>query len=152
MYFFHNVLVSLSLFSIMISDISGVILAGGTNTRFGGRIKAKTDIGGKTIISRIIDSISVIFDEIIIVTNTPSEYIEYQNVKLTADTFLKIGPLGGIHAAIKASSKKSVFVFAGDMPLLDNNLITEQIAAYDDQKCDILIPRLNEYRANACNI
>lgn len=145
MYFFHNVLVSLCLFLSMISDISGVILAGGTNSRFGGRIKAKIEIMGKSIISRIIDTISVIFDELIIVTNTPTEFIEYQNLKLTSDEFLKIGPLGGIHAAIKASSKKAVFVFAGDMPLLDNNLIIQQIAAYEDHRCDILIPRLDEY-------
>jgi molybdopterin-guanine dinucleotide biosynthesis protein A len=51
--------------------ISGVILAGGSNKRFGGITKANVVIDGETIISRIISTISDLFDEIIIVTNKP---------------------------------------------------------------------------------
>src|SRR5450759_2128051 len=126
----------------MVHNISGVILAGGANKRFNGITKAKIVIDGKTIISRIIDTIGDIFDEIIIVTNTPEEFKEYTNFKLVSDKFLKIGPLGGIHAALKASSKEAMFVFAGDMPLIDKRVITRQIDFFNSHKCDILIPRI----------
>jgi molybdopterin-guanine dinucleotide biosynthesis protein A len=53
----------------MVHNISGVILAGGSNKRFTGMTKANIVIGGKTIISRIMEIIRDIFDEIIIVTN-----------------------------------------------------------------------------------
>jgi molybdopterin-guanine dinucleotide biosynthesis protein A len=127
----------------MINNISGVILAGGANKRFNGITKSNIVIGGKTIISRISGTISDIFDEIIIVTNTPEEFQEYSNHKIVGDQFLNIGPLGGIHAAIKASTKEALFVFGGDMPLLDKNFIIRQIHSYNDHKCDILIPAVN---------
>lgn len=129
----------------MIHNISGVILAGGANERFDGMTKANIVIDGKTIISRIIDTIKDIFDEIIIVTNTPEEFKEYINYKIVSDQILKAGPLGGIHAAIKTSSKEALFVFAGDMPLLDKKIIIRQIEFYNSHKCDILIPRINTY-------
>ncbi len=129
----------------MIHNISGVILAGGANKRFDGMTKANIVIDGKTIMSRIIDTIKDIFDEIIIVTNTPEEFKEYINYKIVNDQILKAGPLGGIHAALKASSKEALFVFAGDMPLLDKKIIIRQIEFYNSHKCDILIPRINTY-------
>jgi molybdopterin-guanine dinucleotide biosynthesis protein A len=129
----------------MIQNISGVILAGGANIRFNGIIKANIVINGKTIISRIIETIKDIFDEIIIVTNTPEEFIEYPDIKLTGDQILKAGPLGGIHAALKASSKEALFVFAGDMPLLKKEFIVRQIDFFNSNKCDILVPRIDQY-------
>jgi len=129
----------------MINSISAVILAGGNNKRFNGITKSNIVINGKTIISRVIDTIKDIFEEIIIVTNTPEEFKEYGKFKIVGDQFLKVGPLGGIHAAFKASSKEALFVFAGDMPLLDSKIIIRQIDSYNRNICDILIPRINQY-------
>ncbi len=127
----------------MYNNISGVILAGGSNRRFHGITKAKISINGKTVISRIIDTIKDLFNEIIIVTNSPDEFKEFFNCKLAGDHFLNYGPLGGIHAAMKASSNKAVFVFAGDMPLLNKEIIIRQIQLFDKLACDLLIPRIN---------
>jgi molybdopterin-guanine dinucleotide biosynthesis protein A len=126
------------------SNISGVILAGGANRRFDGKIKSKVDIGGKPIISRIIDTIGDVFSEIIIVTNAPEEFKEFSSFTITADHFLNAGPLGGIHSALKASSKEAIFVFAGDMPLLDKKIITGQIEDFKNNPCDILIPAVGK--------
>jgi molybdopterin-guanine dinucleotide biosynthesis protein A len=128
----------------MINNISGVILAGGVSRRFKGVTKSNIIINGKTIISRIVDTLSDIFDEIIIVTNTPEEFTEYCNFKIVGDQFLRAGPLGGIHAAFKASSKEALFVVAGDMPLLDKKFIISQIDYYNRNMCDVLIPRINQ--------
>ena len=127
----------------MVSNISGVILAGGANTRFKGEIKSKLVIGGIPVIERIINTINNIFDEIIIVTNTPEEFSEYGSYKIAGDHFLKTGPLGGIHTALKTSGKEAVFVFAGDMPLLDKILIEKQIEIYNSGSYKILVPRIN---------
>lgn len=126
----------------MVSNISGVILAGGANTRFNGVTKANIVIGGQTIISRIIDTISDIFGEIIIVTNTPEEFGAHSDYKIVGDHILNTGPLGGIHAAFNASSGEAMFVFAGDMPLLDKEIIIRQIYYYELLKCEILVPRI----------
>lgn len=129
----------------MIHNISGVILAGGANKRFNGITKANIVIDGKTIMSRIIYTLKDLFEEIIIVTNTPEEFKEDISYKIITDKILKAGPLGGIHAALKTSSKEAMFVFAGDMPLLDKKIIIRQIEFYNSHKCDILIPRIKTY-------
>lgn len=125
-------------------NISGVILAGGANKRFNGVTKAMVVIDSKTIISRAIDTIKDLFNEIIIVTNTPEEFKEFKNCKLVSDHFQKAGPLGGIHAALTAASGEAVFVFAGDMPLLNKDLILRQIAYFKNCKSDVLVPRINQ--------
>jgi molybdenum cofactor guanylyltransferase len=120
--------------------ITGVILAGGDNSRFEGKIKAKVLIAGKPIISWILHAMQGLFAEIIIVTNTPEEFKVFNDCSLVRDQFFKVGPIGGIHAALKASSTKAIFVFAGDMPLLNKDLIVKQIEYYKKNKCDVLVP------------
>jgi molybdopterin-guanine dinucleotide biosynthesis protein A len=124
------------------SRISGVILTGGENKRFGGKIKSKVLIGGETIISRIISIVGGLFDEIIIVTNSPAEFSEYFQYRIVKDQFLKAGPIGGIHAAMKYCSNEVIFVFAGDMPFLNKEFIEAQINLFNKNEYDILIPRI----------
>ena len=124
--------------------ISGIILAGGDNKRFGGILKSNTIIGGETIISRITGTVRDLFNEIIIVTNTPAEFRECFQCKIVKDEFLKAGPLAGIHAAMKSAVNEAIFVFAGDMPFLDKGLIAEQIDAFNRGNFDILVPRIGK--------
>jgi molybdenum cofactor guanylyltransferase len=126
-----------------IENISGVILAGGENKRFGGLNKSNTIIGGSTIISRIVSTLSEIFGEIIIATNTPHEFQSFADCKFVEDLFKKCGPLGGIHSAMKASTKDSLFVLAGDMPFPDQRIILDQIRYYFSSSAEVVVPRVN---------
>ncbi len=128
----------------MEDNIAGVVLAGGANKRFNGQIKSKVIIDGRSIISRIIDTIGKIFSEIIIVTNSPDEFREVSSHIIVSDHYRNRGPLGGIHAALRASSKDACFVFAGDMPLLDGSLIISQIEYFRNIESYILIPRIDQ--------
>jgi molybdopterin-guanine dinucleotide biosynthesis protein A len=125
--------------------ISAAILAGGTATRFGGAIKSNLVIDGRDILSRIMDAISGIFNEIIIVTNNPAQFGHFDDKKIVSDIFSGIGPLGGIHAALSASSSDAVFIFAGDMPLLCPDIIYEQVELFKEKQPDVLIPRIGDY-------
>jgi len=129
---------------VRFNNISGVILAGGANSRFDGRTKANLAIEGRTIISGISEVLGQIFSEIIIVTNTPGEFSEYSDYKIVGDYFKKVGPLGGIHAALKASSHSAVFIVAGDMPSLNTKLIVWQTNFFLKNICDALIPSLDQ--------
>lgn len=129
---------------MIFSNISGVILTGGSNTRFDGITKANLLIDGRTIISGITEILKQIFPEIIIVTNTPEEFIEYSEYRIVGDHFIKVGPLGGIHAALKASSCNAVFVVAGDMPFLNKDLIVRQTDFFLNNNCDALVPAVNQ--------
>lgn len=127
-----------------INNISGVILAGGSNSRFDGRTKANLVLNGRTIISGIAEILNEIFPEIIIVTNSPEEFNEYSGHRITGDFFKKVGPLGGIHAAMKASSSDAVFIVAGDMPSLNKSVIIRQADYFLNNSCDALIPSVNQ--------
>ena len=125
--------------------ISGVILAGGASSRFGGKTKSTMTVGGVSIISRMIETLHEVFDEIIIVTNKPEEFQDFRKYKIVQDEYKKVGPLGGIHAAMNASSNRAIFVFAGDMPFIAKELIVRQIELFNKLHCDVLIPRMDSY-------
>jgi molybdopterin-guanine dinucleotide biosynthesis protein A len=129
----------------MANRISGVILAGGANKRFGGITKSNLVIDGETIISRIISTISDLFVEIIIVTNKPEEFQKFNQYKMVEDQYLKTGPLGGIHSALKASSEDAIFVFAGDMPFLNKEIISDQINEFNKREHDVFIPKVGQF-------
>jgi molybdopterin-guanine dinucleotide biosynthesis protein A len=133
-------------FKLSPADISAAILAGGDARRFGGKVKAKLLLGDEMIIVRIIKTLRKIFDEIIIVTNEPMEYSDLTGCLITSDHFPGCGPLAGIHAAMKRSSRKAVFVVAGDMPFLDEKLIRDQIAYATSHPSYAVIPEINGMR------
>jgi len=70
----------------MVESCTGVILAGGENKRFGGKNKAFVTIGGKRIIDRLLEVYSRIFDQIVLVTNDPGKYLEFDAL-LVSDHF-----------------------------------------------------------------
>lgn len=121
--------------------ISAAILAGGPARRMKGVAKPNIIVGGEKIITRTLATLKDLFDEIIIVTNTPAEFIPASGCKIVADHFTGIGPIGGIHAALKAACGDAVFIFAGDMPLLSRDFIKRQKVLFESVDCDILVPR-----------
>ncbi len=126
------------------NKISAVILAGGANTRFNGKTKANIQISGVRIIARTIKVLHEIFDDIIIVTNTPEDFKGYNHFTIVPDEIKKVGPLGGIHAAMRVAKNNSVFVFASDMPCISGSLIRKHIEFYNKRVCDAAIPRIRE--------
>ena len=126
--------------------LSGVILAGGASSRFGSIVKSRVTIDGKSIISRIIDTLSGIFQDIYIITNYPDVFSEFSSCIFLNDEIPGHGPMSGIHAALKAGKTDSIFVFAGDMPLLSRELILKQIEFYENNPCDVLLPMTGGFR------
>ncbi len=126
--------------------VSAAILAGGANKRFNGKIKANIQISGVRIIARTVKILHEIFDDIIIVTNTPDEFKGYQHFTLVPDEIKNVGPLGGIQAALKAAKNDVVFVFACDMPCISSKLVREHIDFYNRRRCDAAIPRIKDFK------
>jgi molybdopterin-guanine dinucleotide biosynthesis protein A len=122
-------------------EITAAILAGGPASRMGGVIKPEILLAGKTILEHSLSVLRIIFSEIILVTNSPEIFTGYGDLIITSDHYKGIGPIGGIHAAIKAASGDAVFVFAGDMPLLYKDLIVKQSDLFEESGCEILVPR-----------
>ena len=93
---------------------TAIILAGGKSTRMGFD-KQLLRFGEQPLIVMQIEMLKRIFQEIIIVTNTPEQY-RHQSCIVIEDEKKNFGPLGGIHAGLKASSSQYSYVIACDMP------------------------------------
>ncbi len=104
-----------------IKDCTGVILAGGENTRMPVR-KAFIRVNGKPIIERNLTAIKGLFSETFIVTNEPEHYA-HLNISLFGDVYNIRGPMTGIFTSLINASNRWVFVSACDMPFLNTDLI-----------------------------
>lgn len=127
------------------TEMSAAILAGGENSRFNGKIKANIQIHGVRIITKITKILHEIFDEVIIVTNTPEEFKSYHKYKIVPDVYKKVGPLGGIHAAMNASDHDNLFVVASDMPCVSTEIIRAQAKYFKQSNGDVLIPKISNF-------
>ncbi len=124
-------------------NIDGAVLAGGENSRFGGKVKANMRVGDKPIIQSVLEIMDSVFSRTLIVTNYSSEFTRYSNYSMVEDIYKKVGPLGGIHSALTNSEAEAVFIVAGDMPDLSTYLIRQMSEYYLIAGCEVLIPRIN---------
>lgn len=127
------------------SNFSAAILAGGKNSRFNGINKSFLKIENQFIIDRILAVLKNIFSEIIIVSNNPEVYADYNEIKIVSDFYKNIGPLGGIHAALKTAGNSSVFIVSCDMPFLCKEFIIRQINSHIKSGKDISIPQIDDF-------
>ncbi len=106
--------------------MTGIILAGGRAGRMGGINKAFIEIGGERLIDRTMRIYRSLFREIIISTNAPLEYLEF-DARIVTDIHRGKGPLGGIHAGLLHATCGQAFVSACDMPYLSEDFIRHMI-------------------------
>jgi molybdopterin-guanine dinucleotide biosynthesis protein A len=119
--------------------ISVAVLAGGKSSRMG-RDKAFLEIGGQTVIERVIEAVTPLTDDIFINTNSPTAYERF-GLRLVPDIFPGKAALGGIYSAIHAAKNKNVLVVACDMPLLNIELLRYLISQIDHH--DVVVPLID---------
>lgn len=125
----------------MKKDMTGIILAGGKNSRMGTN-KAFLEINGSQLIDKTINIYREIFSEIIIVTNDPLSYIKFTDAAIVTDIYKGKGPLGGIYTGLFYSKNDHAFISACDMPFLNKDFIIYLTEHAD--KFDIVVPQLSE--------
>jgi len=100
---------------------TGIILAGGMSRRMG-REKATLKLGNKTIIEYVIETVSQVVDEMLLITNKPEKY-ERLGIPLFSDILKNNGALVGIHAGLVSSQTHYSLVIACDMPFVKKELL-----------------------------
>lgn len=118
---------------------SGVILAGGESKRLGGSNKAFLRIGGRRILSRLMEIYSRIFDQIVLVTNDPAAYMEVDAL-IVSDHYALRSSLNGLHAGLFAAAHEYAFFTACDTPFVKRALI-ECMLGQIEPKADLIIPK-----------
>jgi molybdopterin-guanine dinucleotide biosynthesis protein A len=117
--------------------MTGIILSGGKNRRMGTN-KAFLKVGGERLIDRTTKVFKQIFDEVILVTNSPLEYLDHDGI-IAIDIIKDKGALGGLYTGLFYASGEHAFISACDMPFLNKAFImymTECAHRYD-----IVVPR-----------
>jgi len=132
-----------------IQDITGVVLAGGRSSRFGSN-KALALLHGKPLIKHVADTVASIFNDCLVVTNTPEQY-GFLNMPMVRDRYENMGPLAGIHAALLQITTPRAFVVACDMPYLSPELI-QYLCTINEQEYDVIIPWLEKGQEPLCGI
>lgn len=109
--------------------VSGIVLAGGISKRFG-RDKAIEPFEDQPLINRVIDSLTVVVDEVVVVVNSD---VRGQSLPLPAsakavtDLYPNCGSLGGIFTGLTTASNDWGLVVACDMPFLNTELLKHMI-------------------------
>lgn len=119
-----------------VKGVTGIILAGGISSRMGSN-KALLPQKGVRLIEGIYQILAELFDEVIIVTNTPEQY-SFLPCRKVPDLYPGKGVLAGIHSGLKHSKESAIFAVACDMPYLNTELIRYQASLAAG--ADLVIP------------
>jgi molybdopterin-guanine dinucleotide biosynthesis protein A len=112
--------------------MTGIILSGGGSRRMGTN-KAFVRVGGERLIDRTVRVFRTIFQEVIIVTVKPLDYLD-QQATIVTDIVPQGGAIGGLYTGLFYANGDYAFVSACDMPFLNAAFIEfmiSQTAGYD---------------------
>src|SRR5580693_7685720 len=100
-------------------DVAAFILAGGKSTRMG-TDKAFVTLNGRTLLARLLEVVRSVTTDVCIVGDT-AKFSAFAPV--VEDVFPGCGPLGGIHAALRASAAELNLILAVDVPFVPAALL-----------------------------
>lgn len=122
---------------------TGVILAGGESTRYGGRPKGLERVGGVRIIDRVREALGEVTDELLLIANDPASAEWLPGVRVASDLLPGQGSLGGIYSAL-GHAGGAALVVAWDMPFVPPALLRDLLALGDD--ADAAVPESGSRR------
>src|SRR5580693_5040871 len=114
------------------------ILAGGKSSRMGAD-KAFVVLDGRTLLERALDLARTLTPDVTIV-GAASKFQRFGPV--VEDVFPGCGPLGGIHAALRASRAELNLMLAGGVPFVTPALLEFLIARARGSAAMVTVPRI----------
>ena len=105
----------------LISDVTGVLLAGGKSQRMG-QDKRLLSVGEETLYARSLSVLRAIFERVVVVVAQDSLLVA-SDAPVLRDLIPHCGSLGGLYTGLKQAGTQWVFAVACDMPFLDPDTI-----------------------------
>jgi molybdopterin-guanine dinucleotide biosynthesis protein A len=121
------------------SQVTGLILAGGKSSRYGTN-KALVKVDGTLLIERVVKVMKTVFEEVVLITNTPEEYA-FLELPMVGDLIRGLGPIGGIYTGLAAISSDAGYFVACDMPFLNAGLLRHMVEVREG--VDAVVPRVD---------
>jgi len=104
-----------------LSGVLGAVLAGGESQRMG-RDKALLEVDGQPMVERALGVLRALLQEVVLVAPDRQGYDRWR-AEIVPDLRPGLGPLGGLHAALKRAAGQSVFLLACDLPFVSEDLV-----------------------------
>ena len=118
------------------------MLAGGRSRRLG-RNKAMEQFGDRPLIQRVIDTVSQIDDDIVVVAASKAQLPQLDpSIKTAIDCYPMGGAFVGIFTGLKAAKSQNSLAVACDMPFLNVDLLHYLMSV--SEGCDAVIPRIGK--------
>jgi len=123
----------------VISDVTGVVLAGGKSRRMG-EDKRFLTVGQTTLFERCRSVMIEHFPEVLIITAQQSEPLKADGCLVYEDLIPNCGSLGGLYTGFRHASHDRIFAVACDMPFISGAMIRFFVTR--DPGADIVMGRL----------
>src|SRR5256712_8920837 len=125
---------SLLVKSVSMSQVSGIVLAGGQGRRMGSVDKGLQLLHGKPMVQWVIGRFAPQVDEVLINANqNVDKYRGFGHRVVTDEIGGFAGPLAGLHAGLKAAMHPLVATVPCDSPFLPDDLVKRLKAALGDK-------------------
>ncbi len=118
------------------SDITAFILAGGESSRMG-TDKGSMLFAGKPMIMHILDTVSEVIEEILVIANK-SEYQSYGK-KVISDVIRMHGPAAGIMTGLMFTTTSKNLFISCDMPFINREILDKLIESSFSSTRDVML-------------
>ncbi len=120
--------------------LTAFLLVGGKSMRMG-RDKAFVEFQGKTLLDRALSLLRGITSEVMLVGSRDRLA---GHGPVIEDVFVNAGPLGGIHAALRASQTDLNLLLAVDLPLVSPGLLQYLVSRAEKTRALVTVPRTSD--------
>jgi molybdopterin-guanine dinucleotide biosynthesis protein A len=120
-----------------VADLTAFVLAGGKSSRMGAD-KASLLLDGRTLLERALELARSVAEDVRIV-GAREKFAAFAPV--IEDEYAERGPLGGIHAALSASSSPRSLILAVDLPFLEERFLQYLVAEARAGIATVTVPR-----------
>ncbi len=120
-------------------EVSAFVLAGGQSRRMG-TDKAFIELEGQSLLVRALNLVTGITPNVQIL-GSEAKFGEFG--KVVEDQFSNHGPLGGIHAALRASSSELNLILAVDMPLVPEKFLRYLVGVARQHDAVVTVPKVS---------
>ncbi|HET7566269.1 MAG TPA: molybdenum cofactor guanylyltransferase [Gemmatimonadaceae bacterium] len=129
----------------MSAGCTGVILAGGQATRYGGLPKGLERVAGERVIDRVAAALAQTTDELLLIANDPAADSWLPGVRVERDVRPGLGSLGGILSGIVHAGRPALIV-AWDMPFVPAGLLAALRELGERERADAAVPESGSRR------
>ncbi len=134
---------------------AGFVLAGGKSSRMG-TDKAFLEFEGQTLLQRALAVVGTVCDgDYTAIVGDPAKFRRNgvgEEMAVVADIFPGCGPLGGIHAALVASTAELNLMLAVDMPFVSSELLQLLFVVAEQSDALVTVPRAGERLQPLCAV